>query len=53
MSASWNDFNDAQNTSIMPKGTIIKACLTIRPGGYDDAAQGWTMPRAATAGPST
>ncbi len=28
MSASWNDFNDAQNTSIMPKGTI--ACLTIR-----------------------
>ena len=42
MSASWNDFNDAQNTSIMPKGTIIKARLTIRPGGYDDPAQGWT-----------
>ncbi|HYN38972.1 MAG TPA: hypothetical protein VES39_06955, partial [Rhodospirillales bacterium] len=42
MTGSWNDFNDAQNTSIMPKGTIIKACLTIRPGGYDDPAQGWT-----------
>jgi hypothetical protein len=42
MTGSWNDFNDAQNTSIMPKGEIVKVRLTIRPGGYDDAAQGWT-----------
>lgn len=42
MTGSWNDFNDAQNTSIMPKGEIVKVRLTIRPGGYDDPAQGWT-----------
>ncbi len=42
MTASWNDFNDAQNTSIMPKGEIVKVRLTIRPGGHDDPAQGWT-----------
>ena len=42
MSASWNDFNDAQNTSVIPKGVIAKGRLTIRPGGHDDPAQGWT-----------
>ena len=42
MTASWNDFNDAQNTSIIPKGVIVKARTVIRPGGYDDPAQGWT-----------
>jgi hypothetical protein len=42
MTGSWNDFNDARNTSIMPKGEIVKVRLTIRPGGYDDPAQGWT-----------
>ena len=40
---SWNDFNDAQsNTSLIPKGTLAKVRLTIRPGGFDDASQGWT-----------
>ena len=40
---SWNDFNDAQsNTILIPKGTLAKVRLTIRPGGFDDATQGWT-----------
>ena len=43
MSGSWNDFNDAkQVNNLIPKGTIAKVQLTIRPGGYDDPAQGWT-----------
>ena len=42
MTGSWNDFNDAQNTSIMPKGEILKVRTVIRPGGHDDPAQGWT-----------
>ena len=43
MSGSWNDFNDAkQNTNVIPKGTLAKVRLTIRPGGFDDPAQGWT-----------
>lgn len=49
---TWNDFNDAQsNTNLIPKGTLAKVRLTIRPGGYDDPAQGWTggyATRAAT-----
>ena len=24
MTGSWNDFNDAQNTSVIPKGVIAK-----------------------------
>ena len=40
---SWNNFNDAQsNTNLIPKGTLAKVRLTIRPGGFDDASQGWT-----------
>lgn len=32
MSGSWNDFNDAkQNSNIIPKGTLAKVRLTIRP----------------------
>jgi len=43
MTGSWNDFNDAkQNSNIIPKGTLAKVRLTIRPGGFDDPAQGWT-----------
>ncbi|MFU8883736.1 MAG: hypothetical protein ACNA7Q_15345 [Rhodobacterales bacterium] len=39
----WNDFNDAQsNSNIIPKGTLAKVRLTLRPGGFDDPAQGWT-----------
>ncbi len=41
--ASWNDYNDAQqNPNLIPKGTLAKVRLTIRPGGFDDPAQGWT-----------
>lgn len=40
---SWNDFNDAkQTTNLIPKGTLAKVHMTIRPGGFDDPAQGWT-----------
>ena len=43
MTGAWNDFNDAkQNTNLIPKGTIAKVRLTIRPGGLDDPSQGWT-----------
>ncbi|SMG65850.1 conserved hypothetical protein [methanotrophic bacterial endosymbiont of Bathymodiolus sp.] len=42
---TWNDFNSAEdqnNFDVIPKGTIVKVRMTIRPGGYDDASQGWT-----------
>ena len=43
MTGSWNDFNDAkQNANLIPKGTLAKVRLTIRPGGFDDPEQGWT-----------
>lgn len=43
MSGLWTDFNDArQNANLIPKGTLAKVRLSIRPGGYDDPAQGWT-----------
>jgi hypothetical protein len=43
MTNAWTDFNDArQNSNLIPKGTIAKVRLTIRPGGFSDPAQGWT-----------
>lgn len=43
MSGPWNDFNSAQsNTNVIPKGTLAKMRLTLRPGGFDDPSQGWT-----------
>jgi hypothetical protein len=43
MTGAWTDFNDArQNPNLIPKGTIAKVRLTIRPGGFDDPSQGWT-----------
>lgn len=40
---AWNDYNDAQqNPNLIPKGTFAKVRLSIRPGGFDDAGQGWT-----------
>ena len=40
---SWQDFNDAkQVTNLIPKGTLAKVRLSIRPGGFDDPSQGWT-----------
>ena len=41
--AQWNDYNDARsNPNLIPKGTLAKVRLSIRPGGFDDAGQGWT-----------
>ena len=43
MTGLWNDFNSAQsNGNVIPKGTLAKVRLTIRPGGFDDPSQGWT-----------
>ena len=42
--SAWNDFNDAeqqQTFDLIPKGTVAKVRMTIKPGGYDDASQGW------------
>lgn len=39
------DFNDApEQTSftLIPKGTLAKVRMTLKPGGYDDPNQGWT-----------
>lgn len=41
----WNDFNDAESQQsgfdLIPKGTLVPVRMTIKPGGYDDPAQGW------------
>ena len=43
MTNAWSDFNDAKQASnIIPKGTIAKVRMTLRPGGFDDPSQGWT-----------
>ncbi len=42
---AWNDFNSADDQNsfdLIPKGTLVKVRMTIKPGGYDDPAQGWT-----------
>jgi hypothetical protein len=42
---SFFDFNNAAEQSsfdLIPKGTLVKVCMTIKPGGYDDPSQGWT-----------
>lgn len=42
---SWQDFNDAeqqQGFDLIPKGTLVRVRMTIKPGGCDDPAQGWT-----------
>lgn len=42
---SWMNFNDADQQTggdVIPKGTIAKVHMKIRPGGYDDPSQGWT-----------
>jgi len=42
--SAWTDYNDAEGQSfdVIPKGTIAKVRLTIRPGGHNDDSQGWT-----------
>ena len=42
--SAWNDFNDAeqqQTFDLIPKGTVAHVRMTIKPGGFDDPAQGW------------
>lgn len=42
---SWTNFNDAEDQRtfpLIPKGTLTKVRMTIRPGGFDDPQQGWT-----------
>lgn len=42
---SYFDFNSASEQSsfdLIPKGTVVRVRMTIRPGGFDDASQGWT-----------
>jgi len=42
----WQDFNDADaqqgGFELIPKGTLAKVRMTLKPGGYSDPAQGWT-----------
>jgi len=43
--STWSDFNNAddqQSFDLIPKGTIARVRMTIRPGGYDDPNEGWT-----------
>ena len=43
--SAWNDFNDAeqqQSFDLIPKGTVAPVRMTIKPGGHEDASQGWT-----------
>ncbi|WP_039758493.1 hypothetical protein [Bartonella queenslandensis] len=41
---NWNDFNgadDQEGFDLIPAKTLAKVRMTIKPGGHDDAAQGW------------
>ncbi|WP_281647597.1 hypothetical protein [Parendozoicomonas sp. Alg238-R29] len=41
----WTDFNNAtvqQDYDVIPKGTLAKVRLTLKPGGYDEPPMGWT-----------
>lgn len=41
----WKDFSsaeDQQSYDVIPKGTIARVRMTIKPGGYNDADQGLT-----------
>jgi hypothetical protein len=43
---TYFDFNSAsEQTSfdLIPKGTLVRVRMTIRPGGFDDASQGWRL----------
>ena len=43
---NWNDFNDAEaqlgGFDLIPRGAIVPVRMTIKPGGFDDATQGWS-----------
>ena len=41
----WKDFSsaeDQQSYDVIPKGTVARVRMTIKPGGYNDPDQGWT-----------
>jgi hypothetical protein len=43
--SAWNDFNDAEQQQafdLIPKGTVARVRMTLKPGGHDDSAQGWS-----------
>lgn len=37
-----NDADDQQDFDLIPEGTIAKVRMTIKPGGYNEPARGWT-----------
>ena len=43
---AYFDYNDAEaqqgGFDLIPKGTLVRVRMTIKPGGRDDPAQGWT-----------
>jgi hypothetical protein len=42
---TYFDFNSAsEQTSfdLIPKGTLVRVRMTVKPGGFDDPSQGWT-----------
>ena len=45
MTDSWFDYNNAEEQNsydIIPKGTLARVRMTIKPGGFDDPRMGWT-----------
>src|SRR4051812_44403935 len=43
---NFYDFNTAEEQTefnLIPKGTIAKVNMHIKPGGYNDADRGWTL----------
>ena len=41
---TYFDFNDAeqqQSFDLIPKGTLARVRMSIKPGGFDDPSQGW------------
>lgn len=40
------DYNDAEaqqgGFDLIPKGTLVRVRMTVKPGGHDNPAQGWT-----------
>lgn len=42
---TYFDFNSASEQSsfdLIPKGSVVRVRMTIKPGGHDDTTQGWT-----------
>lgn len=42
---TYFDFNDAeqqQSFDLIPRGTLARVRMSIKPGGFDDHSQGWT-----------